>query len=364
VAVKLTPDVCTELERRVRAGTATQREAGRARIILRCAGGDSAEAVATALSTSSTRVERWRGRFLRFGLAGLEDRPRPGHPPKFGPLVHAELIAIACEPIKPSEKEKGLSTRTIEDIQQEAIRLKTVESISWSSVQRILAGLDLKPHHDQQWLHSPDPQFREKVNEITDLYLHPPPDSVVISIDEKPMQALERRPDRPAAPGRPRRREFEYKRRGTQTLIGGFEVHTGRIHGHCGDTRTADDLVGFMEELARIHPTGDVHVIMDNLNIHHDGPGERWTKFNETHDQRFIFHYTPKHASWVNQIELFFGILERRCLRDGNFSSKEELRKAVLAFLVYWNQERAHPFRWTFTGYPLQSGAEELKRSA
>ena len=129
-------------------------------------------------------------------------------------------------------------------------------------------------------------------------------------------------------------------------------------------TRTGDDLVQFMEELAQIHPTGGVHVIWDNLNIHHEGPGERWTKFNERHDHRFIFHYTPKHASWVNQIELLFSILERRSLRQGNFTSKEKLREAVLAFLTYWNKERAHPFRWTFKGYPLRSGADELKRSA
>ena len=358
--MNLTAEERAELVARARAATSTQRCAGRARIILECERGGTAEQIARRLGTSTSRVERWRSRFLKKRLAGLEDRPRPGPPPKFGPLVHAELIALACEPL--GDNGDGRNKRTIEDLRQEAIRREIVSSISWSSVQRILDGVDLKPHQVRQWIHSPDPQFREKVNEITDLYGNPPPDSVVLSIDEKPsMQALERRfPDRPPTPGRPRRQEWEYKRHGTQTLICGFEVHTGRVLGHCGDTRTGNDLVAFMEEVARRYPTGTVHVIWDNLNIHYDGPDGRWTEFNKRHDQRFVFHYTPKHGSWVNQIELFFSIVQRLCLRHSSFSSKEELRRAVLAFLDYWNRERAHPFRWTFRGFPLQSGVAEL----
>jgi transposase len=189
---------------------------------------------------------------------------------------------------------------------------------------------------------------------------------VVLCIDEKTgMQALERRfPDRAPGPGRPRRQEFEYKRRGTQALIGSFEVGTGEVLGSCGDTRTGDDLVRFMDMVAERYPAGTVHVIWDNLNIHFDGAHARWTNFNHRHGERFVFHYTPIHASWMNQIELFFGILERLCLRHASFSSKEQLRAAVLAFLDYWNRERAHPFRWTFTGFPLQSGTNHLARSA
>lgn len=355
-----------ELERISRAATSTQRAAGRARIILECERGGSAEVIGERLGTSPSRVERWRSRFLRDGLAGLEDRPRPGHPPQFGPLVHAELIALACEPRGELEKQNGKNRRTLEDVRQEAIRRQIVPSISWTSVQRILAGLDIRPHVIEQWIHSPDPCFREKVAEITDLYLHPPPNSVVLSIDEKTgMQALERRfPDRLPGPGRPRRQEFEYKRRGTQALICSFEVGTGTVLGSCGDTRTGEDLVRFMEAVAGRYPTGAVHVIWDNLNIHFDGADGRWTEFNHRHGERFVFHYTPKHASWMNQIELFFGILERLSLRHASFSSKEELRATVLAFLDYWNRERAHPFRWTFTGFPLQSGTAELARPA
>jgi len=357
VRVTLDAEQRAELERRVRAGTSFQLDARRARIILASEDGESAVAIAPRVGVHARTVERWRTRFRRHGLPGLQDLPRPGPPPKFGPVTRLELIALACEPVVGPA---GRTTRTIADLMHEATARGIVERISWSSYQRILTAVDLRPHRIQGWVHSPDPAFREKVTEITDLYLHPPAGAVVLSIDEKTgMQALERRfPDRPAAPGRPRRREFEYTRHGTQSLLCAFEVHRGRVVGECGATRTAADLVAFMEQIAVVYPTGPVHVIWDNLNIHFDGEARRWSAFNARHGHRFVFHYTPKHASWVNQVELFFSILQRQCLREGSFRSTAELRTAVLEFLAAWNRDRAHPFRWTFTGYPLQSGLD------
>lgn len=378
--VRLTLDegVRAELMRRVRAFTSTQREVRRARIILACEQCGSAVAAARVVGVHPTTVERWRARFLKKGLRGLEDRARPGHKPKFTPVQRLEIIAAACEPVIPlakkpkdekpkDEKPKdGKTTRTIAELVDEVQRRGIVSSISWSTVQRLLADLDVKPHKTEQWLHSTDPEFREKVTAICDLYLTPPAlNSLVLCIDEKPgMQALERRfPDRPTAPGRLRRREFEYKRHGTQTLLCAFNVHTGNVIADCGDTRKAPDLVRFMERIATEHPHQTVHVIWDCLNIHFDGKDGRWTAFNERHGHRFVFHYTPKHASWVNQVECFFSILQRQCLTHGSFGSVEELREAVLAFLDDWNRNQAHPFRWTFTGYPLQTG-EKLAQAA
>ena len=250
-------------------------------------------------------------------------------------------------------------------MRQVAISGGIVEDISWSSVQRVLAQGEIRPHMVRNWLHSPDPQFREKVTEITELYLNPPPGEAVLSVDEKTgMQALERRfADKPPAPRRARRREYEYKRHGTQSLFCAFDVHTGQVVDSCNDRRTAQDLVLFMEKVATHYPQGKVHIIWDNLNIHFDGPANRWSEFNRRHGDRFIFHYTPKHASWVNQVELFFSILQRQCLRDASFCSTDELRGAVLEFIAFWNREKAHPFRWTFTGYPLQSGVKFQKAS-
>jgi transposase len=368
MSVTLDDEVRAELQRRVRAATSSQRSPRRARIILACEGQRNADEVGREVGVHSSTVERWRARFLRDGLAGLEDRPRPGRKPKFTAVQRLEIIAVACEPVAPPGETppNGKTTRTIDELVDEVVRREIVPSIGWSTVQGLLANLDVKPHKTEQWLHSPDPQFREKVTEICELYLQPPlPNSVVLCIDEKPgMQALERRfPDRAAAPGRRPRRDFEYKRHGTQTLIAALEVHTGRVLAHCGDSRTGEDLVRFMEELAVCYPHQRVHVIWDGLNIHYDGKDQRWTRFNDRHGHRFVFHYTPKHASWVNQVECFFSILQRRCLEHGSFGSIAELREAVLAFIDYWNREKAHPFRWTFTGYPLQTGVK-LARAA
>ena len=363
VKLVLDDEVRAELKRRVRATTSTQREARRARIILACEEHGSAKAAAKAAEVHPTCVERWRPRFLRDGLAGLADRPRAGHKSKFGSVARTELIALACEPLlQPScdAPNHGVTRRTIEDLMVEAVKRGIIDSISWSSYQRLLSEIDLRPHLIDQWVHSPDPQFREKVTAICELYLHPQPGSVVLSIDEKTgMQALARRfPDRPAAPGRKRRRDFEYKRYGTQTLLCAFEVHRGRVVAECGATRTGEDLVRFMEKVAQAYPGVIVHVVWDNLNIHFDGAADRWTAFNARHGNRFVFHYTPKHASWVNQVECFFSIVERQCLTNGSFHSTEELRQAVLAFIDHWSRDQAHPFRWTFTGYPLQTGVK------
>src|SRR2546427_13259 len=161
------------------------------------------------------------------------------------------------------------------------------------------------------WLHSPDPDFARKVTEVVELYLHPPRDGVVLSIDEKTgMQALERKyPGRRPLPGQPGRREFEYIRHGTLTLIAALNVHTGTVLGRGGPQRTAADLLAFMADVAGAYPTGAVHIVWDNLNIHR---GARWADFNRTHGDRFHFHFTPLHASWVNQIECWFSLLARR----------------------------------------------------
>jgi len=362
VALVLSEQERVELERRTRASTAMQREALRAKIVLGCANGKPAHEVAQRLAVSKRCVEKWRARFVRERLAGLDDLPRDGRKLKYDTNTRIEIIALACEPLA-MEGNKPIR-RTIEELRELAVQRDIVKQIAWSTVQRILSEADVRPHHVRGWLHSPDPKFREKVNQITDLYLNPPPGSVVISIDEKPgMQATERtHPSRAAAAGRSARYEFEYKRHGTQTLISGFVVHTGEVLAACGATRTGEDLVTFMDGVAQRFPDVPIHVIWDNLNIHYDGKDDRWTKCNDRHGHRFFFHYTPKHASWVNQVEVFFSILQRRCLRGASFRSTTELRNAVLAFIQRWNQN-AHPFRWTFKGYPLQSGIDETKLS-
>ena len=412
--VLLSQEVRQELERRVRASTTEQRAVRRAQIMLALAAGLNTKAAARAAHISTRTVELWRARFVRHGLAGLEDRPGRGRKRTYDNVTRMEVVAIACDPRRPDEpgpcpchqmsaaqhrlaqaidnvlhhKKLGsglralvavstyvqavmtarrdgaeaqpapvLVRRTIEQVRQEAVRRGVGGAISKSTVQRILSEGDLHPHKHRGWLHSPDPQFRQKATEICDLYHQRPEGAVVISVDEKTgMQACERcYPDR--AVGAELRREYEYERHGTQALLAGLNVHSGEVIAHCKDHRSADDLMELMEALARRYPTGIVHIIWDNLNTHYDGPDKRWSRFNERHAQRFVFHYTPKHASWVNQIELFFSILQRRYLRHASFGSTFELHTGVLEFIAQWNM-LARPFRWTFRGYPLQAGVD------
>jgi hypothetical protein len=198
------------------------------------------------------------------------------------------------------------------------------------------------------WLHSPDPEFRPKVERICGLYLSPPAGATVLCVDEKTgMQALEHGHPLHVGGGCVRR-EFEYVRHGTSTLLAAFNVRTGDVFGRCR-RRTAAGLVAFLEDLARKYPTGAVYIVWDNLNIHYDGRDARWTRFNERQGGRFHFIYTPKHASWVNQVEIWFSVLARRVLKHASFVSRSELEAAVRAFISRWNRD-AHPFRWTFRG--------------
>jgi transposase len=354
----LTQNQRRSLEALIRRDTAPQRDVLRARIALAVADGRATTEIAATLEVSVPTVCKWRGRLASSGVEGLMDAARSGRPRELDDATRMELIALACEPLN-NEVDGGRTTPTLDEVLERALERGIVEELSRSHLHRILQAGDVHPHRVRMWLHSPDPEFRPKVNEICELYLRPPPGAHVISIDEKTgMQAIERKHvDGDPEPGRPRRQEFEYIRHGTQALIASFNVQTGEVLAACGDTRTGDDLEAFMERQAMACPTGDVHVIWDNLNTHH-AMGSRWEPFNERHGGRFHFHFTPVHASWVNQIEIWFGILGRRCLHNASFTSKAALRAAVERFARKWNT-KPHPFRWKFGGYPLQSGAAQ-----
>jgi transposase len=349
--VKLSKKDRNALEALLRQSTAPQRDVIRARIALMAAEGQTTAAIATSLGMSLPSVSKWRGRVASQGMAGLREVQRPGRPRRIGGAQRLQLLALACEP----GEAQGRATPTLDELCERAVEQGVVEHISRSHLQRILQAGDVRPHRVRQWLHSPDPQFREKVNAICELYRAAPKDSVVLSIDEKTgIQAIERKhADRAPRPGRARRREFEYIRHGTQALIAALDVHSGRVLGRCSDRRTQDDLVAFMEEVARAYPKGTVHVIWDNLNTHR--AQAVWDDFNARHGERFEFHFTPLHASWVNQIELLFGIYARRVLRHASHPSTQHLRQRTEAFLAQRNA-RPKPFRWTFAGFELQTG--------
>jgi transposase len=314
-------------------------------VVLACQGLSNAE-IARRVGVTAQTVRKWRRRIERDGkLLALSDAHRSGRPAEVPAEVRAEVIKLACN--RP-DKVRFQNTWTLRSLRR-AVKAVTGWDLSTSEIRRILNCEGVRPHHVRVWLHSPDPDFASKVSRICSLYLETPPHATLVCVDEKPgIQALRRiHPTRHLANGV--RYEFEYKRHGTSTLIAALNVRTGEVFGRC-QRRDAAGLVRFMEELARKYPTGPVYVVWDNLNIHYDGPDKRWTRFNERHGGRFHFVHTPLHASWVNQVEIWFSILQRRVIKHGSFASVKELERAVLGFIAHWNRVEAHPFNWTFRG--------------
>ena len=268
--VKLSRKDRNALQALLRQSTAAQRDVVRARIALMADEGQTTAAIAQSLGLSLPSVSKWRGRVASHGAAGLQEVQRSGRPRRIGDAQRLQLLALACEPAE----DQGRATPTLDELCERAVEQGVVERISRSHLQRILQAGDVRPHRVRQWLHSPDPQFREKVNAICELYRAAPQGSVVLSIDEKTgIQAIERKhADRAPRPGRARRREFEYIRHGTQALIAALDVHSGRALGRCSDRRTQDDLLAFMEEVARAYPQGPVHVIWDRRTFQARSP--------------------------------------------------------------------------------------------
>jgi transposase len=344
-------DIKIALEKIVRASTSSVRMVFRSRIILLAFEGKSHYSIINLLKTTYSTVRKWVSRFIQNpSLDSLKDAPRSGHPL----IIHAEA---KCEVIKFACSESTLSgiesnTWTIKKL-QECVKNETGIFISKSEINRILNDNDLRPHKVKMWLHSPDPFFNEKVTKLCSLYLNPPTNAVVLCIDEKSgMQAVERKKSIARNKNKGQvRLDYEYKRHGTQTLIASFEVKTGRVFGKCGKTRKKEDIMEFMEEIAIKYPENEVYIIWDNLNIHH---GYRWYEFNKRHNERFHFLYTPIHGSWMNQIEIWFGILQRKALKNQSFKSEKQLREKVLGFIESWNSVESHPFKWQFRGYIKQ----------
>ncbi|WP_226382921.1 MULTISPECIES: IS630 family transposase [Burkholderia] len=349
--VKLARKERQELLSLIERKTAAQRDVMRAQIALWAHEGYSNTVIARELGVSVKTVCLWRKRIARQGVQGIREGERSGRPPRITHEARLQLIALACETQEP----EGRVTPTLDEIvARRGARCRRADQPQPGTAH--FAGRHVRPHRVQQWLHSSDPAFRETVNWICKLYRKAPRNAVVLSIDEKTgIQAIERKhPERSPAPGRLRRREFEYIRHGTQTLIAALDAHTGKVLAECRDRRTQDDLVAFMERVAVAHPGKQVHVVWDNLNTHR--AQVVWQEFNARHGNRFHFHFTPLHASWANQIELWFARYTRRVLRHASHASTAHLRERTERFVSEHNRA-ARPFKWSFRSYPLQDGA-------
>jgi transposase len=294
-------------------------------------------------------VRKWRARWEASPcIESLVDAPRSGRPPRVSLQTRCEIVSLACE--RPADNRVAFRDVWSYQAVADALHACCGERVSRSTVRRVLGTDGFRPHRVRCWLHSPDPDFRAKVARVCRLYRHPPEDAVVLCVDEKPMQALARRHPTRVGPRGVVRHEFEYRRRGTCSLLAAFDIRTGAVFGRVVRHRDARALRTFLHALAQRYEGRKVYVIWDNLNLHYDGRDGRWTQFNQEHGRRFHFVYTPLHASWVNQVEIWFSILQRRVLRYGSFESLQDVARDVLGFIRHWNRHEAHPFRWTFAG--------------
>jgi transposase len=369
-----------DLQTLARAHCTPQSLALRARIVLRAADSDTPTNVYIGrdLGCSNRTVGKWRQRYHDLGLSGLQDAPRSGRPHTIVPTTRVRVISVASA--LPQQQDRTVTRWTLEEIVATLLEDLHSDTISRSSIWRILHDVDLKPHKSEYWLNSHDAHFDAKAHAICQLYVkaleYYQQGRLVICCDEKTgMQILERKaPTKPAQPGRRERREHEYIRHGTRVLINSLAVATGQIAWSIGATRKTEDFVAHLQQAYSSLPRMQRYDwIMDNLNTHWslelcrlvarwcDVPfaphtlqtGVQRRAFLGDPRHRHVFHFTPKHGSWLNQAELFFGVLHRRFLARGSFRSVQEFAAQLAQFLQDYNARHAHPYRWTYTGEPL-----------
>ena len=341
VAPTITLNSVTEsaLQHLVRSPSTPQGLASRARIVLGAASHQSNQEIAVTLGMPQVTVGKWRRSFAERGLDGLQDAPRSGRPRQHDREVWQRVQTRVCQQ---PEFQSRWSVRTL---------AKDLHLPS-TTVHEILAASRLQPHRLRTFTFSPDPDFEAKLLDIVGLYLQPPENALVLCVDEKTgIQALDRtQPLLPLSAKKPRSWTNEYVRHGTQALLAALEIATGKVMAHVKQRRTSVNFLRFMDEVAAAFPDRDLHVVLDNLNIHKNDAAQRWL---ERHP-RVHFHHTPTHASWVNLVECFFSILSKRGLAQSVHHSKQQLKDFLLKFLGHYNNS-CQPFTWT-------KGPEKLQR--
>ena len=377
----------------------------RAAVILLAFDGLRNEDIAEKLGLGRRQVGRWRRRWAKAwsGLIDLEcretkadlrraieavltDAPRPGAPGKFTPEQVTQILAVACEP--PEKSGRPITHWTAHELADEVVKRGIVTSISTSQVSRYLRVAALQPHKSRYWLNTTEKDPKQ-VETVCATYRAAPAlertqNTHTVCVDEMTgIQALERTaPTKLMIAGKPARIEFEYERHGTLTLIGNFQVTTGElIAPTIGPTRTEADFASHIEQTVATDPGASWVFVTDNLNIHCSETlvqvvakaceitttlGKKGVRgvlksvasrqaFLSEPSHRIRFVYTPKHSSWLNQIEVVFGVIMRKVIRRGSFTSVKDLRDKLSNFIEYFNRVFAHTFRWTYTGRPLMA---------
>jgi transposase len=340
VPVRMTIKRERKLRQIISAGTSPQRLVLRAKIILAAAAGDGNAKIARDLGCSENRVREWRRRFAVHGISGIFDRPRSGRPETHGPSVRLAIVSTATA--EPPDGESCWSQPMI----VRYLRERGLD-VSRATVGRALADAKVRPHKVRGWLNRrDDPQFWHQAGQVCRLYLGPLPGTLLASVDEKTgIQAKTRiRPDVPARPGRDARREFEYKRHGTISIIAAMNVTTGEVVTQRVARNNSAAFTAFLSMLDQCTPPHlRIHLIMDNGSSHTSKATRAWLAAHP----RFSATYTPKHASWLNMVEQWFSVLTRKLLRHGDFTSRDDLENRITEFTIGYNKT-AHPWKWRY----------------
>jgi transposase len=306
----------------------------RANIVLLANEMKSTDEIMKTLSISRSTVVKWRRKFSKNRLDGLQDAPRPGRKPLYDQQVVAKLISKTLEP---PEHATQWSTR----------EMAKEFAMGHMTVHRIWKSNDLKPHLVKTFKYSNDKLLEEKIIDIVGLYLNPPENTIVLSVDEKSsIQALDRtQPLLPLKPHHIERRTHDYKRHGTATLFAALDTATGEVLGKCYKRHRHQEFIQFLNLINRNAPKEkDIHIITDNYSTHKHEKVKKWFKRHK----RFHIHFTPTSASWMNQVEIWFSILQRKQIKRGVFISVKDLIEKIEAFIERYNQN-SNPFKWVKT---------------
>jgi len=340
-----------QLTRLVRSSAVRAGLAQRARIVLLAAEGMTNTAIAEQVGVSRPTVIAWRNRYQSSGMDGLADADRSGRPRH---IDRAKVIAVTLAPPPKKLGATHWSSRLL------ARHL----GISDHAVATIWREYGVQPWRAKSFRFSTDPQLEAKVVDVVGLYLDPPENAIVLSVDEKSqIQALDRTaPVLPMQPHLIERRSHDYIRHGTSTLFAALEIATGKITAACKPRHRHSEFLAFLKQIARAYPdTSDdasLHLIMDNYAAHKHPKVRAWLAANP----RIHVHFTPTHASWMNLVECWFSLAERQAIHRGTYRSVHDLNTKIRAFINGWN-ERAHPFTWTKTAHQILAKANRKKIS-
>jgi transposase len=330
--IRLSAEQKGTLESWIRSSTAEQRLVFRARIIMMAGKQMGTSAIAREMKTRSATVTKWRVRFARLGLDGLKDAPRPGKRRQYLPDDEKRVLQMLDE-----SPPSGYA-------QWNGPLLARATKLHSNFVWKVLRSHGVQLQRRRSWCISTDPEFAQKASDVVGLYLDPPENALVLCVDEKPhIQALERAQGYLKLPNGRALTGFshEYKRHGTTTLFAALETATGQVIAGHYQRRRRVEFLDFMNRIVSVQSGREIHIIMDNLSTHKPKRDMWLTRHKNVH-----FHYIPTHASWMNQVEVWFSLLSRYALKGANFTSPNDLREAIDRFIAAYNPT-AHPFEWT-----------------